>query len=160
MLHAARGDLWRLWATARSLRDPQYGLTAVLDDAPVVLPSGIEATLAPLERRAIAFAALACADLLVSTWPGAIAAAGAASTAAPALAQHVRDGGFDTLFGGARGRRARPRMRRWAGRATSMSMERSTSTSPSTISASGSRQTARTWSAATSASRRARAWAA
>lgn len=88
MLHTARGDLWRLWAAAHRVRDPQYGLTAVLDSAPVALPDGIEATIAPLDRVALAAAALACADLLIATWPEAIAAAGG-QTAAPALAAYV-----------------------------------------------------------------------
>lgn len=89
MLHAARGDLWRLWGAARQVRDPQYGLTAVLDGVPVALPDRIEATIAPLDRVALRAAALACADLLIATWPEAIGAAGA-QTAAPALAAYVR----------------------------------------------------------------------
>lgn len=89
MLHAARGDLWRLWAAAHRVRDPQYGLTAVLDSTPVSLPDRIEATIAPLDRSAFGAAALVCADLLIATWPEAIGAAGA-QTAAPALAAYVR----------------------------------------------------------------------
>ena len=90
MLHAARTDLWRLWATARSITDPQYGLAAVSDAAPVELPDGIEQTIAPLERAALSAAALACADLLLGVWPTAISAAGLPSAAAPAFATYVR----------------------------------------------------------------------
>lgn len=89
VLHAARTDLWRLWATARSVADPQYGLTALLDAASVEIPGGIERTIAPLERAALGAATLACADLLIEVWPAAISAIGA-SSAAPALATYVR----------------------------------------------------------------------
>lgn len=73
-LHFARTRAWRLWAAARRIADAQYGLTAVLDSQDPSPPSGIEATHAPLDRAALARAALRCADLLNALWPEATAA--------------------------------------------------------------------------------------
>lgn len=67
-LHGARTRVWRLWAAARRVPDPQYGLTAVLDSVDPSPPPGIEATQAPLDRIALARAALACADLMNELW--------------------------------------------------------------------------------------------
>lgn len=67
-LHAARTRAWRLWAAARRVPDPQYGLTAVLDSVDPAPPPRIEATHGPLERLALAGAALACADLMNELW--------------------------------------------------------------------------------------------
>lgn len=73
-LHSARTRVWRVWAAARRVPDPQYGLTAVLDNVDPTPPEGIENTHAPLERDALANAALASADLLNKLWPEAMAA--------------------------------------------------------------------------------------
>lgn len=73
-LHFARTRVWRLWAAARRIPDPQYGLTAVLDHTDPSAPPGIEATQAPLQEAALKRAALACADLLNELWSKATAA--------------------------------------------------------------------------------------
>lgn len=67
-LHAARTRIWRIWAAARRIPDPQYGLTAVLDSTDPTPPAGIEKTHPPLEREALARAALAAVDLLNVLW--------------------------------------------------------------------------------------------
>ena len=71
-LDAARAELWRLWAVAERIADPQYGLTAVLDAPDAPMPENIEATVAGLDRRALRSAAMSCAEILVWTWPRAI----------------------------------------------------------------------------------------
>jgi hypothetical protein len=68
MLHFARTRAWRLWAAARHIPDPQFGLTAVLDSVDPRPPPGIEATHAQLEGAAMARAALACAELTNDLW--------------------------------------------------------------------------------------------
>lgn len=88
-LDAARGELWRLWAVAERIPDPQYGLTAVLDAPDAPMPSNIEATVAGLDRRALRSAAMACGELLVWTWPRAISTVASADLAMPPLAEWV-----------------------------------------------------------------------
>lgn len=89
-LHRARAELWRLWAVAQRVPDPQYGHTAVLDSPSTPLPPGIETTLAPFEREELGRAAIACADLLMAIWPQAIAAVSDAALPPPPLAAWVR----------------------------------------------------------------------
>lgn len=89
-LHRARAELWRLWAVAQRVPDPQYGHTAVLDSPGTPLPPGIETTLAPLEREELGRAAIDCADLLMAIWPQAIAAVSDAALPPPPLAAWVR----------------------------------------------------------------------
>jgi hypothetical protein len=89
-LHAARTRVWRVWAAARRVPDPQYGLTAVLDSDDASTPPGIEATHAPLGAAALAPAALACADLLNALWSQATAAVGSPSPPLPKAAQAAR----------------------------------------------------------------------
>jgi len=88
-LDAARGELWRLWAVAERIADPQYGLTAVLDAPDAPMPENIEATVAGLDRRALRSAAMACGELLVWTWPRAISTVTTADLAMPPLAEWV-----------------------------------------------------------------------
>jgi streptomycin adenylyltransferase len=88
-LDAARSELWRLWAVAERIADPQYGLTAVLDAADAPMPDNIEATVAGLDRRELRSAALACGELLVWTWPRAISTVATAGLAMPPLAEWV-----------------------------------------------------------------------
>jgi hypothetical protein len=88
-LEAARGELWRLWAVAERIADPQYGLTAVLDAPDAPMPDNIEATVAGLDRRALRSAAMACGELLVWTWPRAISVVATADLAMPPLAEWV-----------------------------------------------------------------------
>jgi hypothetical protein len=88
-LDAARAELWRLWAVAERIADPQYGLTAVLDAPDAPMPENIEATVAGLDRRALRSAAMSCAELLVWTWPRAISAVATADLAMPPLAEWV-----------------------------------------------------------------------
>ncbi len=66
-LRQAREQVWRLWAVARGVAYPAFGLTSVLDAPPVGLPPGIEATVAGLDLRDLHRAALACATLLDQT---------------------------------------------------------------------------------------------
>lgn len=89
-LHRARAELWRLWAVAQRVPDPQYGHTAVLDSPGTPLPPGIETTLAPLEREELGRAAIDCADLLMAIWPQAISAVSDAALPPPLLAAWVR----------------------------------------------------------------------
>ncbi len=88
-LDATRAELWRLWAAAERIPDPQYGLTAVLDAPDCPMPENIEATVGSLDRRALRSAALSCGDLLVWTWPRAISAVATADLAMPPLAEWV-----------------------------------------------------------------------
>ena len=88
-LDAARSELWRLWAVAERIADPQYGLTAVLDAPDAPMPDNIEATVAGLDRRALRSAAMACGELLVWTWPRAISTVATADLAMPPLAEWV-----------------------------------------------------------------------
>ena len=88
-LDAARSELWRLWAVAERIADPQYGLTAVLDAPDAPMPDNIEATVAGLDRRALRSAAMACGELLVWTWPRAISVVASADLAMPPLAEWV-----------------------------------------------------------------------
>jgi hypothetical protein len=88
-LDAARAELWRLWAVAERIADPQYGLTAVLDALDAPMPENIEATVAGLDRRALRSAAMSCGEILVWTWPRAISAVATADPAMPPLAEWV-----------------------------------------------------------------------
>ena len=88
-LDAARAELWRLWAVAERIADPQYGLTAVLDAPDAPMPENIEATVAGLDRRALRSAAVSCGEILVWTWPRAISAVATADLAMPPLAEWV-----------------------------------------------------------------------
>lgn len=89
-LHLVRTRIWRIWAAARGIADPQYGVTAVLDSADPSPPPGIEETQAPLERAALAQGCLACADLLSALWPEAVAATGGSDLVLPKAAHVVR----------------------------------------------------------------------
>ncbi|MGH2489885.1 MAG: hypothetical protein ACRDF9_00115 [Candidatus Limnocylindria bacterium] len=89
-LEEARVELWRLWSVAAGVADPQYGLTAVLDDPRRPMPANIEATVAGLDRTETHAAAIACVDLFIETWPRAIGAV-ARDGEPPALAAWVRD---------------------------------------------------------------------
>jgi len=88
-IDAARAELWRLWAVAERIADPQYGLTAVLDAPDAPMPGNIEATVAGLDRRALRSAAMSCAEILVWTWPRAISTVATADLAMPPLAEWV-----------------------------------------------------------------------
>ena len=88
-LDAARAELWRLWAVAERIADPQYGLTAVLDAPDAPMPENIEDTVAALDRRALRSAAMSCGELLVWTWPRAISTVATADLAMPPLAEWV-----------------------------------------------------------------------
>lgn len=89
-LHIARTRVWRLWAAARRIPDPQYGLTAVLDHTDPSPPPGIESTHAILERTALTRAALACADLLNELWREAMATVTGSPVAPPPAAAMAR----------------------------------------------------------------------
>jgi predicted nucleotidyltransferase len=89
-LHAARTRVWRVWAAARRVPDPQFGLTAVLDSSDPSAPAGLEATHATLDLAALARAALACADLLNALWPEATATVDGRSRSLPNAAEAAR----------------------------------------------------------------------
>jgi hypothetical protein len=89
-LDSARAELWRLWAAAERVPDPQYGLTAVLDAPDAAMPANVEATVGALDRRALRSAAVACGELLVWIWPRAISSVTASNVALPPLADWVR----------------------------------------------------------------------
>ncbi|MEO8632616.1 MAG: hypothetical protein ABI466_04600 [Chloroflexota bacterium] len=88
-LDAARAEVWRLWAVAERIADPQYGLTAVLDAPDAPMPDNIEATVAGLDRQALRAAAMSCGEILVWTWPRAITTVATADLAMPPLAEWV-----------------------------------------------------------------------
>lgn len=88
-LDATRAELWRLWAAAERIPDPQYGLAAVLDAPDCPMPENIEATVGSLDRQALRTAALCCGELLVWTWPRAISTVATADLAMPPLAEWV-----------------------------------------------------------------------
>jgi hypothetical protein len=89
-LDLARTELWRVWAVAQHVPDPQFGLTAVLDATDRALPSNIDATVAPLSRVPMRSAALACLDMLEETWPRAASAILAHDVGSPPLVAWVR----------------------------------------------------------------------
>ncbi len=63
----ARDELWKLVAVALGVRDPQFGLTSILDFAPELLPAAMQATVAELDLDAVTTAASAVAALLAQT---------------------------------------------------------------------------------------------
>jgi hypothetical protein len=63
-LHEARGQLWQLWAVARGVPQPQYGLTSILDFSSGPLPAGMDATVADLDPARLLGAARRLAALL------------------------------------------------------------------------------------------------
>lgn len=66
-LHEARSQVWRLWAAAKRLRYPLYGLTIVLDHPEAGVPPGMDDTVASLDPMNLRQAGLACAVLLCET---------------------------------------------------------------------------------------------
>jgi hypothetical protein len=64
-LEKARSLLLRHHAAATGMRDPEYGVTSILDYGGT-LPKGLEATVARLDAAEIRRAAAACAELLTS----------------------------------------------------------------------------------------------
>jgi hypothetical protein len=48
-LTEAQGQLWRLWAAAYDIPNPQFGLTSFLDFAPGQLPAAMETTVSDLD---------------------------------------------------------------------------------------------------------------
>jgi predicted nucleotidyltransferase len=86
-LDQARDRIWALWAAARGARYPVFGLSQVLDHDPLDLPDGIEATVAGLDRAALAAAGIAAAGVLERV---SALAAGAHGGALPdRMARHV-----------------------------------------------------------------------
>jgi hypothetical protein len=63
-LNEARAQFWYLWAAARHVLNPQYGLTSILDHTPAHLPPGIERTVSDLDPGRLLAAARELADLL------------------------------------------------------------------------------------------------
>jgi len=55
--------MWMLWAAAGAAY-PWHGLSQVLDDEPVVVPPGIEATVVGLDAAALSGAVVASLDVL------------------------------------------------------------------------------------------------
>ncbi len=66
-LQQARASIWRLWAVARGVDYPAFGLTSVLDDPAAGLPDGIERTVAGLDPDELRRAALTGVTLLDHT---------------------------------------------------------------------------------------------
>ena len=63
-LHAARHQIWALWAAAEGALYPWHGLSQVLDHGPGRLPPGIGATVAVLDAADLRRAARASAGVL------------------------------------------------------------------------------------------------
>ncbi len=89
-LELARADLWRMWAVAEGVADAQYGVTAVFDDPRRPVPAAIARTVAQLDAAALVAATTACCDLVIATWPRAMAALGVPGDAPP-LTAYVRE---------------------------------------------------------------------
>ena len=63
-LNEARAQLWKLWAAARNVPDPHYGLTGILDQASRQLPPDIEQTVSDLDPARLLSAARHLAEVL------------------------------------------------------------------------------------------------
>jgi hypothetical protein len=63
-LHEARENFWRLWALARNVPDPQYGIVSILDFAPATIPPEVAAAVAKLDYGSVLAAAQTLAQLL------------------------------------------------------------------------------------------------
>jgi hypothetical protein len=63
-LHSARNQLWQLQAVAHGVREPQYGITSILDFAPEVVSDEMRATVSDLDGAHLLRAARQAADLL------------------------------------------------------------------------------------------------
>ncbi|MST31591.1 hypothetical protein GHK86_02445 [Acidimicrobiaceae bacterium USS-CC1] len=63
-LGTARDELWKLFAVALGARDPQFGLTSIVDFAPELLPAAMQATVTEVDLDALTAAARAAAALL------------------------------------------------------------------------------------------------
>ncbi|MGH9064261.1 MAG: hypothetical protein ACRD0L_09895 [Acidimicrobiales bacterium] len=66
-LGTARDELRRFLAVTLAVRDPQFGLTSILDFAPELLPAAMQATVAEVDLDAITTAAQVIAALLAQT---------------------------------------------------------------------------------------------
>ncbi|HEX2221145.1 MAG TPA: nucleotidyltransferase domain-containing protein [Candidatus Limnocylindria bacterium] len=77
-LHQARTLAWRLWAVARDVPFPVFGLTAVLDQDGVGAPPGLEKSVATLSAGALRQAGAALLRVLTDIGPVACARADAA----------------------------------------------------------------------------------
>ena len=76
-LHAARTLAWKLWAAARGIPFPAFGLTAVLDEDGAQPPPGLEATVAGIADDELRGAGAALLHLLNDIAPQASATVGA-----------------------------------------------------------------------------------
>ena len=76
-LHTARSLAWRLWAVARDVPFPAFGLTAVLDMPAAGTPPGLDATVSTLTEDGLRAAGHALLRILADVGPRAAAAAGA-----------------------------------------------------------------------------------
>jgi hypothetical protein len=63
-LHEARTNLWRLYAAAHDVPDPQYGVTSILDFAPDTVSAAMEATVSDLDASRLLAAVRATARIL------------------------------------------------------------------------------------------------
>lgn len=63
-LGTARDELWKLFAVVLGARDPQFGLTSIVDFAPELLPAAMQATVSEVDLDALTTAARAAAALL------------------------------------------------------------------------------------------------
>jgi predicted nucleotidyltransferase len=66
-LNEARGQLWRLQATALGVPNPQYGLTSILDFAADRVPAGMDRTVSDLDPGRLLAAARSLAEHLGET---------------------------------------------------------------------------------------------
>jgi hypothetical protein len=76
-LHEARTMAWRLWAVARDVPFPGFGLTAVLDAPDAGVPSNLERTAARLTEDELRTAGAALLRILADIGPEAATRAGA-----------------------------------------------------------------------------------
>ena len=76
-LHAARTLAWKLWAAARGIPFPAFGLTAVLDEDGAQPPPGLEATVSGIADDGLRRAGAALLHLLNDIAPQATATVGA-----------------------------------------------------------------------------------
>jgi hypothetical protein len=65
-LNEARDHAWRLWAAVLDVRNPQYGLTSILDFAPDELPAAMDDTVSGLGQAGLLAAARSLAGQLTA----------------------------------------------------------------------------------------------
>lgn len=83
-LEEARAIVWKLAAVAQRVPFPEYGITALLDVNPPVLPDAVAETAVGVGAAEVGAAMRRCAELLQAQWHAAAAAVLAGDAVPPA----------------------------------------------------------------------------